>query len=180
MATFINICLRRATFPAVWGQAIQSMIPKSEDDLSIRNWKPLSLISIIVRCLTTTITRRETFKTWAHTWRGDFSYGGFTNIGVHDAIHELDSAWSDTRDAPAILVSLDMGKAFDKCRTDLVVRILVYLGLDVKLSNLLRHVWSHVRFLRLAGQLRPEGIEVHALPQGEAMRVFGMAGHLLA
>lgn len=110
LAKLFNILLFNEDFPLAWRINRTTLIPKAGKDTSnIKNWRPITIFSMISRVFTSLLDRRLR-KVITQTERQK----GFTEEnGCFSNVHLLNSAISKAKEDGGIVTVLDVSKAFD-------------------------------------------------------------------
>lgn len=135
--TLFQYCLNTSTYPALWKQANVSPVFKKGDPHNPRNYRPISLISIVGK-LMERILHKHIYNHVHHLiseHQSGFLPGRSTCTQWLKTYHEIQKSLDDGNEI--VFIFLDMAKAFDKVSHKALLHKLKCFGIGGKLLDLL-------------------------------------------
>ena len=161
-------------WPAVWTHVRQVHLRKTNGVGPVlpKDLRPISVLSIWYRCLTSATMRKPPTQTWLQNVAPAACHGGIKGRSVTTAIA---SVLSDLEEGAAAL-ALDYQKCFDMLHPELVLNHLELHRWPPQLLTLFRHAWcGQQRWLELGHLCMDSPVPVgSSMPQGDPASPLGL------
>lgn len=161
---------RAERYPAIWKEMRQVHLPKKDpqDDGTVNaaDMRPIVVECTLWRVVASAMTRTEEMGDWINAWIHEDQYGAVAGRSLMAAIQKVDMA----REQGHALLSLDLGKCFDRIDPQTTVGMLEALGANRRLTTMLRHAWQDKRRWMTIGKsatTQPRKVR-SSMPQGDA------------
>ncbi|KAK0418219.1 hypothetical protein QR680_013439 [Steinernema hermaphroditum] len=140
LTDIFNRCLRCCEVPEKMADASTVLLYKKGDPLLIKNYKPISLLSVIYKLLTKTIVQRIEHVLDAAQ---PVEQAGFRrNFSTIDHLHAVNELLEKTREyrVPIYIVFVDFEKAFDTVEANAIWKAIERQGVPRQIIALLRRI----------------------------------------
>ena len=121
--------------PPGFGNSVTKLLPKGGDLTQIKNYRPISLLPIAQKVLSSILNKRcaSTFDEALSTEQAGFRVG----YSTVDCIHTLNILLSHSKEwrFPLYLLFLDIAKAFDSVTTESVLSAMETQGVDSQITE---------------------------------------------
>ena len=159
-------------FPATWKQTRMVLLFKKGDPLSLKNWRPLSLINTDAKLFTKMITRR--FNVVLPQLINPYQTGFLPNRLISDngwINHTLMSHYrSVASHVPAVAVLLDQEKAYDRVHPEYLRLVLQRFGFPLTLVDSLLSLFFGTKIsISINGWLGSPISQLRGLRQGDPL-----------
>ena len=150
LVRLFNECIKRRTCPSALAEASTILLPKSGDPHDIGNYRPISLLSNILKLFTRTIGARvgQTLDEAQPPEQAGFRKS-FSTVDHIFALKELISRAAEFRFS-LYMVFVDFKKAFDCVESNAVLKAIREQGVDPELIAFINSLYangsSEVRF----------------------------------
>lgn len=137
-----NKCMKEGKLPAEWYKAKLIILHKKGDKKDLKNYRPLSLLSVEYKVLSKIITNR------LHNHLDQYlsiEQAGFRkNFSTLDHIFVLNDLIAKAKEYNFALYILfvDFEKAFDQIKSKKILEMLIIRGVDQKIINILQDVYE--------------------------------------
>lgn len=110
-------------------ESLITLIPKLNAAESVKNWRPISLLTIVYKILSKALARRV--GPWMDKWVSQEQRGFISGRNILDNVLWLLEAkwWANKHHTPTIFLSLDFEKAYDSVRWEFLEACLMHYGL---------------------------------------------------
>ena len=156
-------------FPTSWQDYKNVFIPKkapTAGSLAVADMRPISIQSAVCRCISSYFVSHDLVKEWFQGQTTTDFHGALSGRSVASAIVDLAEGWQNSN---AVLISLDMHKAFDTCLPELATGLLRFHAVPEEWVRYYEHMWcKQTRWLFLGrwGCKTPQEV-CSSLPQGD-------------
>src|SRR5713101_6851920 len=119
-----TLCLKRKMIPKAWNNATIIMIFKKGDKLDPKNYRPISLLSVLYKLFTKIITNRLTKQ--LDDQQPKEQAGFRSGYGTIDHIHTVNQLIEKSEEfqKPLCMAFIDYKKAFDSLKTNMMIKAL--------------------------------------------------------
>ena len=119
-----TLCLKRKMIPKAWNNATIIMIFKKGDKLDPKNYRPISLLSVLYKLFTKIITNRLTRQ--LDDQQPKEQAGFRSGYGTIDHIHTVNQLIEKSEEfqKPLCMAFIDYKKAFDSLKTNMMIKAL--------------------------------------------------------
>jgi hypothetical protein len=175
----INKCLDQGKVPASWNDAEIKILFKKGDCTDIGNYRPISLLSVLYKLLTSILTTRlnNKFELYQPKEQAGFRKGYSTTDHLQ-VIHSLIEK-SAEYNIPIHLAMIDYKKAFDSLETWAIVRAMNRARVDSRYTDLIKSIYENATLhVKIAEDMETEPINVHrGIRQGDSIspKLFTLA-----
>lgn len=175
----LNKCLEEGKIPSMWNDAEVKILFKKGDCTDIENYRPISLLSVLYKLLTSIITKRLTNKLDGYQ---PVEQAGFRKgFGCNDhlqVIHGLIEK-SAEYNIPLHLAMIDFKKAFDSLESWAIIKALNNASVDSRYTNLLKSIYANATaHVKISEELMTDPIAVRrGIRQGDSIspKLFTLA-----
>lgn len=139
LARLFNLLLLKETYPQAWKLNRTTLIPKAgKDPLDARNWRPITISSMIGRVFSSLLDRRIRDAIQQTPRQKGFTKenGCFANTRL------LSAAIGEAKIAGGVLTVLDISKAFDTVPHQAIHRGLVRKGIPAAVANYVTEMYN--------------------------------------
>ena len=172
LTTLFNNILSSSTWPRQWKEARVVAVHKKNGKQDPKNYRPISLLSIIGKILESLITSKITNFLKAHHLLSSKQFGFMEGRSAADLLLLLSTEWNQSLDNgnDTFVVALDIAGAFDKVWHEGLVVKLRSLGVSGPLLLLIKNYLQH-RFLRVvvSGHTSNQHPINASVPQGSVL-----------
>ncbi|EYC25050.1 hypothetical protein Y032_0012g1670 [Ancylostoma ceylanicum] len=148
-----NQCLYSGEVPEKMADAITILLHKKGDPSELKNYRPISLLSVLCKLLTKVINRRveNTLDSEQPREQAGFRRNYSTIDHLH-AVNELIERCSEYQ-IPLFLAFVDYEKAFDTVEVNFLWNVLQEQGVHAQLIALLRGIYASARTIVKVGDM---------------------------
>lgn len=172
LSFLINSCFKAGYFPEILKIGIIKPMFKGGDTMELSNYRPISLITNIAKIFEKVIKTRIIKFLEKYKIISDRQFGFREGLSTEDAIAFLTSKLYDSLDKskPALVIFLDLAKAFDTvCHKKLLHRLQDY-GFRGNIFNLLKSYLSNrVQYVKIENEISFPKIVQYGVPQGTVL-----------
>ena len=167
-----NLCLKTGIFPNRLKIAIIKPIYKAKDKHLIENYRPISILTHLSKLLEKCIKFRLVQFFDKHNIISKSQFGFRSNLGTQDAIYALTTEIGENLDKTrkTLAVFLDLAKAFDTVKHDLLLKKLENCGIrNTPLSLIKNYLSARTQYVKINNTLSyPRTLE-YGVPQGTVL-----------
>uniref|UniRef100_A0AAV2LH36 ribonuclease H n=1 Tax=Knipowitschia caucasica TaxID=637954 RepID=A0AAV2LH36_KNICA len=171
LAQIFNKWLVTGEIPLCLKESVTSLIPKVDDEarlVSLKNWRPITLSSVILRVFSSVINKRLTEACPVHPRQRGF----IASPGCAENVLLLNCLIKDARvgKRPLAVVFIDLRRAFDMIPHSLIIESLNRRGLDPSLVKLIQNAYSGAfTRVRAKGGLSKRIVVKRGVKQGDPL-----------
>jgi len=172
LTTIFQQCITTGVWPTLWKGARVVAIHKKGKRTDPKNYRPISLLSVLGKILEAIIADKISYFLTSHQLLNNKQFGFRTNRSAADLLLQLSTTWQKSLDQgkDTFIIALDIAGAFDRVWHRGLITKLNSLGIRGHLLHLLQD-YLQGRFLRVVmnGQTSDEH-SIHAsVPQGSVL-----------
>ncbi|EYC25145.1 hypothetical protein Y032_0012g1725 [Ancylostoma ceylanicum] len=148
-----NQCLYTGNVPVKMADSLTVLIHKKGDPTELRNYRPISLLSVIYKLLTKVISKRIEDMLDAEQPREQAGFRkNYSTIDHLHAVNELIERSSEYK-IPLYIAFIDYEKAFDTVEVNALWNVLQELGVHGQLITLLRGIYANAQSMIKVGEM---------------------------
>ena len=142
LANLFTKCVREGKIPKAWKNAIIILIHKKGDTKDLKNYRPISLLSVIYKLFTKVITNRitETLDSNQPREQAGFRSGFSTTDHIHAVNQIIEKTNEYTK--PLAIAFIDYEKAFDSVLTSAVLETIRKQGVEEAYCRVLEDIYK--------------------------------------
>ena len=142
LAHLFTKCLKKSDVPEDWKNAIMVLLFKKGEKENIKNYRPISLLSVMYKIFTKVLTNRIEGALDSAQPREQAGFrSGFSTIDHIQVIRQLIERHKEY-EMPLCFAFIDFEKAFDSVFTSAVVKALESNGIEKAYINILKKIYS--------------------------------------
>ncbi|EYC04314.1 hypothetical protein Y032_0088g2137 [Ancylostoma ceylanicum] len=147
-----NQCLHSGKVPENMADSLTILLHKKGDPSQLKNYRPISLLSVLYKLLTKVISKRVERVLDAEQPREQAGFRkNYSTIDHLHAINELIERCSEYR-MPLYIAFIDYEKAFDTVETNSLWNVLQEQGVQSQLITLLRGIYASAQSMFKVGE----------------------------
>ena len=136
-------CLKQRNIPTSWKDAKVTILHKKGDQEDLKNYRPISLLSIIYKLLTKIITKRlETTLDHAQPIKQAWFRKGYSTIDNIQVVQQITERCGEY-EIPLCLAFIGFEKAFDLIKLETIFEALRREGIEEPYINLLEEIYTN-------------------------------------
>jgi exonuclease III len=135
--------LNNKSLPVTFKEAIIKLIPKKDDPASIKNWRPISLLSNFYKLISRAINNRLKKiapKILSRAQKG-FCPGRYMHEVIINTLERID--YCKSNDIEAIIVSADLSKAFDSVSHEFMTKVYSFFNFGSRIQEWLAEIGTN-------------------------------------
>lgn len=170
LSIFYNLILAKGAIPDSLRKCRTTLIPKGGNSKDIKNWRPITITSILLRILNKIIAARLNKLKLHNTQKGFRNIDGcLANILlIQNVIKHY-----RTRARPYNIVTVDLKKAFDTVQHNTINNALQRIGVDERIRKLIDNQYIGTSTIITCGKERTGEIPIkRGVKQGDALSPF--------
>ncbi|EYB88154.1 hypothetical protein Y032_0252g247 [Ancylostoma ceylanicum] len=147
-----NQCLYSGLVPEKMADSITILLHKKGDSADLKNYRPISLLSVLYKLLTKVINQRIENILDAEQSREQAGFRkGYSTVDHLHAMNELIER-SNEYQMPLFIAFIDYEKAFDTVETNSLWNVLQEQGVHVQIISLLQGIYTNAQSLIRLGE----------------------------
>uniref|UniRef100_A0A0N5C1H9 Reverse transcriptase domain-containing protein n=1 Tax=Strongyloides papillosus TaxID=174720 RepID=A0A0N5C1H9_STREA len=144
----LNFYFMNKIIPKCWGTAILLLLPKKNNLNSIRNYRPLSILSHLFKLFTALINER--LKRYIKYKVQDYQTRFRNDISTVDAIYTLKQIMLDSKEfniRKRVFIFLDFMKCFDMIKREMLYQSMYDLNIDGHIISTVETIQKETKFV---------------------------------
>ena len=172
ITTIFQNCISTSKWPSSWKTARVAAIHKKAKKTEPRNYRPISLLSVLGKALEAIIARKVTSFLDKHRLISNRQFGFRPNMSANDILLQMSSSWHQSLDrgCDTFVIALDIAGAFDRVWHSGLLTKLEGMGVSGGLLALLQdYLRDRSLCVVVNGRSSPEYPVGAGVPQGSVL-----------
>ena len=165
-----NEALTNHRTPESWRKAVVTLLPKSGDRTSLRNWRPISLICTDAKVFTRMVTTRLApfMKKLINPYQTGFLHDRF--IADNGLLTRLVMSLAQKYDITGAALLLDQEKAYDRVHPEYLQAVLHHFGFPAPFVDSIMHLFFNTQLsININGYISAPCQQQRGLRQGDPL-----------
>ena len=135
LTRLFNDVFLNGPIPPIWKRTKLKMIPKKSNPKTMKDYRPISILSIVAKCFTKIMCNR--IKSKAESSLGELQNGFRPGRSCSDNLQIIAQVWEkcDEFKIPLLLAFVDFKAAFDTISWDIIMKALRAMECDAKVAD---------------------------------------------
>ena len=172
VTAIFQCCLSTGKWPSLWKIARVAAVHKKGKKTEPKNYRPISLLSVLGKALETIIANRLAIFINKHHLLSNRQFGFRPNRSTNDILLHMSTSWQQSLDrgSDTFIVALDIAGAFDRVWHSGLITKLRSFGVNGILLNLLHdYLQNRSQHVIVSGHSSPEHPVGAGVPQGSVL-----------